>query len=135
MNKLTFTHYADPMPCPRPRVTSKGTAYMPIDYQVHKEDFITALREEYGYWQWGDSEQKKPRYKLTANFYRTRDDGDLDNLQKTLMDVLQRAGIISNDNQIIELVGSRHIDKTQPRTEFELEQLPPVITERKRKNV
>ena len=54
--------------------------------------------------------------------YRARKAGDLDNMQKVLLDSL--TGIAYNDDaQIVELHSWRHDDKGNPRVEVEIRQV------------
>ena len=57
-----------------------------------------------------------------AHVYRARKAGDLDNMQKVLLDSLN--GIAYNDDaQIVELHSWRHDDKANPRVEVEIRQV------------
>lgn len=57
--------------------------------------------------------------RLTMRFYRPRKAGDLDNMQKGLLDALN--GICwHDDRQIVELHAYRHDDKRNPRVEVEI---------------
>jgi len=55
---------------------------------------------------------------LTANFYRPRAAGDLDNYFKGLLDVLSGHAGYEDDGQIAELHAYRHESKERPRVEL-----------------
>lgn len=62
---------------------------------------------------------------VTANVYRPRAIGDLDNTFKALLDVLS-GKIYEDDSQIVELHAYRHEGKEKPRVELVVsEVLPP----------
>lgn len=62
--------------------------------------------------------------KVTATIYRPRKSGDLSNRIKPVEDVLQKAGVLLNDSQIVELHWYRREDKSHPRVEVEIMELP-----------
>jgi len=43
---------------------------------------------------------------------------DLDNSLKVVLDCLQKAEVIKNDNKCLEIVAKKHLDKIDPRVEF-----------------
>lgn len=45
---------------------------------------------------------------------------DLDNALKSIFDCLQVAQVIKNDNKIVEILATKHVDKENPRTEIAL---------------
>lgn len=45
---------------------------------------------------------------------------DLDNHCKIVLDAMQRAKVITNDNRCVKIVAEKFIDKTNPRIEFKL---------------
>lgn len=45
---------------------------------------------------------------------------DLDNSLKVILDCLQHAGAIRNDNRCVKIVAEKFVDKRQPRVEFEI---------------
>ena len=103
-------------PAPRPRVTRKGISYYPKVYNDFKKRGAFELKL-----QWQDKEPinkpieidifflcKKPKSKIrktTANHrkprYRAR--GDLDNLIKSVLDILQDSAVIENDSLIYSI--------------------------------
>ena len=45
---------------------------------------------------------------------------DLDNSLKVVLDCLQKCGAIKNDNKTMEISAFKHLDKTNPRIEFDI---------------
>ncbi len=45
---------------------------------------------------------------------------DLDNSLKVVLDCLQKAEVIKNDNKTMEIVAKKHLDKLNPRIEFSI---------------
>jgi Holliday junction resolvase RusA-like endonuclease len=45
---------------------------------------------------------------------------DLDNALKVILDCLQKAGAIKNDNKCVKIVAEKYLDKLNPRIEFTL---------------
>ncbi len=113
-----LTHRGDPIPCPRPRVTRRGT-YMPKRYVEYKEQLIDALAEALG-----DNPIKYyseiALYGLQAIFFRKgQRKADIDNLLKTVSDAA--AGIFwANDSQVREQYGRVVYGSTDPRVEIEV---------------
>lgn len=58
--------------------------------------------------------------KLTAKFYVKNERVDVDNSYTTLQDLLQKAKIIENDNQIKSFAVDSCVDKHSPRVELEI---------------
>lgn len=52
-------------------------------------------------------------------FFKTKA-SDLDGCFKIVLDCLQKARTIKNDNKCIRIVAEKHIDREQPRVEFEI---------------
>jgi Holliday junction resolvase RusA-like endonuclease len=48
---------------------------------------------------------------------------DLDNSLKIILDCLQRARAVSNDNKCVKIVANKFLDKKAPRIEFELKEV------------
>lgn len=58
---------------------------------------------------------------MRAIVYRDRAVGDLLNYLAAISDVLEKAGVVKNDRQIVSLDGSRMlVDRQRPRVEIEL---------------
>ena len=45
---------------------------------------------------------------------------DLDNHCKVVLDAMQKAKVITNDNKCVKIVAEKFIDKENPRIEFKL---------------
>lgn len=102
----------EPCPCPRPRVSRFG-AYYPPKYTKHKKqvaEHISALELE----RWPENTglhidyvfiMKRPKYmsakKYSCNRVLHARKPDLDNLVKTVNDVLQDAKVIHDDSAIV----------------------------------
>lgn len=67
------------------------------------------------------------RFTLFAKVYESNPRYDLDNALKTLLDCLQMAGAITNDNLCIKIVAEKHIDRITPRVEFWLKEHEPQL--------
>ena len=59
-------------------------------------------------------------FKFIINVYYNSRRPDLDNALKVILDCLQKADCISNDNKCIEIVAKKHLDKFNPRIEFSI---------------
>lgn len=59
-------------------------------------------------------------FELTATVYYRHNKYDLDNSLKTLLDCLQYAGAITNDNLCRRIVADKRIDPYHPRVEFSI---------------
>lgn len=66
-------------------------------------------------------------FSLTARVFFRSAASDLDNALKTLLDCLQYAGAITNDNLCAKLEAEKNTDEDNPRIEYKLERhdLPP----------
>lgn len=64
---------------------------------------------------------------LTARVFFRNNANDLDNALKTLLDCLQYAGAVTNDNLCAKLVATKDTDAENPRIEYKIErhELPP----------
>jgi Holliday junction resolvase RusA-like endonuclease len=110
-----LTHRGDPVPCPRPRVTQRGT-YMPKRYRDYKDQLVDALAEKLS-----DNPiqhyDELALYGLKAIFFRRgQRKADIDNLLKTVSDAA--TGIFwANDR---EQYGRVIYGSTDPRVEIEI---------------
>lgn len=70
-------------------------------------------------------------FELTVTIYYKHNNFDLDNSLKTLLDCLQYAGAITNDNLCRRIVADKRIDPYRPRVEFSIipEPAPPSLFE------
>lgn len=68
-------------------------------------------------------------FELIVVVYYMHNNFDLDNSLKTLLDCLQYAGAITNDNLCIRIVADKRIDPYRPRVEFSIipEPAPPSL--------
>lgn len=62
-------------------------------------------------------------YAITAHVYYDSRRPDLGNAEKAVGDLLQRVGAVKNDRNCQEIHMYRHIDKVNPRIEFEITEL------------
>jgi len=62
--------------------------------------------------------ERKVGIKINYTFSDNR--SDLGNRTKILLDLLQKVGIIENDNQVWKLIENKAIDKSNPKVEFEI---------------
>ena len=122
-------------PAPRPRVTRRGISFYPKVYRDFKKVAKDALAI-----QWKGLEplseplsleilvlQKKPKSRIrkaTANtrLPRANTRGDLDNLLKSILDVMEDAQIFTNDNIIysIKIEGWFAAENEEPLTTIKL---------------
>lgn len=114
---IQFCYPGNPKPCTRPRVAN-GQAYNDPAYTRYKKDFATYLHA-LGLHHCTITHSE---VHLKVVFYRaTKQRVDLDNLLKTVLDVLQDARVIENDNQVDFIAATKLYDKERPRTEVVLE--------------
>lgn len=64
-------------------------------------------------------------FRLLIDVYHSSRRFDLDNSLKTVLDLLQDVGAISNDNLCIGIQATKHIDRSNPRIVFALEEVEP----------
>ena len=57
-------------------------------------------------------------FKFVIDVYYDSRRPDLDNSLKVVLDCLQKAEVIKNDNKCLEIVARKHLDKIDPRVEF-----------------
>ncbi len=62
-------------------------------------------------------------FKIWIHVYFQSNRSDLDNAAKVILDCLQSCGMIENDRLCSILVMEKHIDKDNPRIEFEITKL------------
>ena len=63
------------------------------------------------------------KFKLEVTVYFKNAKSDLDNALKTLLDCIEKTGLISNDNKCYEIVAKKQVDIKKPRVEFEIIEL------------
>ena len=59
-------------------------------------------------------------FKFVIDVYYDSRRPDLDNSLKVVLDCLQKAGAIKNDNKAMEIIAKKHLDKLNPRIEFSI---------------
>lgn len=111
---LVIHVYAPIMPSPRPRVTRRGT-FMPADYRRHCDRLAASLAYARGLFESGHFGTCEPwdasrPMELDLAFWAARKPGDLDNLEKTILDAGQLhrgaapgAELWLNDAQVVKL--------------------------------
>lgn len=65
------------------------------------------------------------RFTLYVAVYESSIRYDLDNALKTILDCLQMAKAITNDNLCVKIVAEKRIDKNNPRVVFAIEEHEP----------
>lgn len=66
-------------------------------------------------------------FRLHITVYESSNAYDLDNCLKTVLDCLQYAGAITNDNLCVGINATKKIDRRNPRVEYGLEVLEPSL--------
>jgi Holliday junction resolvase RusA-like endonuclease len=59
-------------------------------------------------------------FKFIIDVYYDSRRPDLDNSLKVVLDCLQKAQAIKNDNKCLEIIAKKHLDKEKPRIEFQI---------------
>lgn len=59
-------------------------------------------------------------FEFEVDVYYPSNRSDLDNAMKILLDCLQRAKVIKNDNKCTKIIARKFIDKNNPRVEFKI---------------
>jgi len=104
---------------------SKSNSYKIIYYQGHPSLGKTRATEEYEnsfYMQVGPYKNLAIQgfFELEVRVYFSSLTHDLDNSLKVMLDCLQHANAIKNDNRCTRIVADKFIDKNNPRIEFRL---------------
>ena len=81
------------------------------DLKSYEKSFLTQYRA---------SETIACEFGINLTVYYPSRRADLDNSLKVILDCLQKAGAIKNDNKCVEIVAHRKLDKENPRIEFNL---------------
>lgn len=61
------------------------------------------------------------KFRIEIDVWFRQQRSDLDNAAKVILDMLQKVSAIDNDNLLYELVMRKHIDKENPRIEFQIQ--------------
>ena len=119
MSEWTFVALGQPVPKGRPRHTKNGHTYTPertVQAEVNMGLFFRQGCVGYG-------PPRTGRFKLSCKFYVRRDDADLDNLMKLVMDGLQGFAWV-NDKQVKKFGESEIlVDRGDPRTIITIEEI------------
>jgi Holliday junction resolvase RusA-like endonuclease len=59
-------------------------------------------------------------FKFIIDVYYNSRRPDLDNSLKVVLDCLQKANFIKNDNKCLEIIARKYLDKEKPRIEFDI---------------
>lgn len=62
-----------------------------------------------------------------ARVFFTHNGHDLDNSLKTILDCLQYANAITDDNLCVKIVAEKHIDKRVPRVQYAIQETQPTL--------
>ena len=62
-------------------------------------------------------------FKLHLKVFYPSEKSDLDNSLKIILDCLQKAKAIRNDNKCVKIVAEKYLDKERPRIEFLINQI------------
>jgi Holliday junction resolvase RusA-like endonuclease len=81
------------------------------DLKDYEKSFLTQYRA---------SETLECEFGINLTVYYPSRRADLDNSLKIILDCLQKAGAIKNDNKCVEIIAHRQLDKENPRIEFNL---------------
>lgn len=117
---MTITHFVfvgPPVSAPRPRATRQGHIYMPKEYMQHKKNLVYQLQKQINL---TNHQVIKDPVKIEINFIyprpkylggsdiRIKDTKpDIDNLVKTILDVLTDAKIWIDDNLVSSITASK----------------------------
>jgi Holliday junction resolvase RusA-like endonuclease len=105
--------------------TGKQARAMPVksaEYRGYEQQIFSALERRFG---GAGPRIIAPRLvAVTANVYRPRAIGDLDNTFKALLDCLS-GKVYEDDGQIVELHAYRHDSKERPRVELVVSEVAP----------
>ena len=64
-------------------------------------------------------------FRLIVDVYHSSNRFDLDNSLKTILDLLQDVGAITTDNLCVGIEATKHIDRSNPRVVFGIEEIEP----------
>lgn len=74
-----------------------------------------------------ENESVEVPFQIWIEVYFQSNRSDLDNSAKVILDCLQTSGVIKNDRLCSVLVMRKHIDKENPRIEFEIKAISKEI--------
>ena len=107
--------------------------FVPKEFCKYKREVADRARyaaSRYPLWQQVVLAQKLP-VRIHIHIVRMRWLGDIDNLQKNILDGLEESGVVfTNDNRVIQLLASVHTDpKQMPRAEIVIETANALLEE------
>ena len=91
--------------------------YKTVDLKSYEVSFEWQIRKHKG-------ETVRVPFEIWIDVYFQSNRSDLDNAAKVILDCLQNTGIIENDRLCSVLVMRKHVDKENPRIEFEIKAIP-----------
>ena len=111
---ISFSVPIKPRPTPRPRGKAGQKAYYPKDYQSYKDELEWLIKQA---WMEAKKTETVKPYAVHITVYKDRFDvsirnswrerdgvrGDLDNIQKGVVDALQAVGVIEDDRFVHEM--------------------------------
>ena len=80
---------------------------------AYEKSFLTQMSQY-------DYDTIEGEFKFVIHVYYPNRRSDLDNSLKVVLDCLQKCGAIKNDNKTMEISAFKHLDKTNPRIEFDI---------------
>ena len=89
-------------------------------YKAYQRSFVKQCRK------YRDRQIDKP-FILHVHVWHSNNRFDLDNSLKSLLDLLQDVGAITDDNLCIAIQAVKHIDRQRPRVEFAIAETQPRI--------
>lgn len=106
-------------------VPSKSNCYKIITLSGHGSLAKTKALKQYEesfLWQCGAYRNANinTMFEFNVRVYYPSKRSDLDNAMKVLLDMLQKAKAITNDNLCCKIVAEKFIDKVNPRVEFSI---------------
>lgn len=66
-------------------------------------------------------------FKLVIDVYQSSSRFDLDNSLKTILDLLQYVHAISDDNLCVKIDATKHVDRSNPRVVYSIEEYEPSL--------
>jgi crossover junction endodeoxyribonuclease RusA len=114
MTEARITVVGEPVAKERPRMGKHGNVYTPAATRAFETAVSLIARAQLPKF------KERDRVVIDLTFYCTSDAKDLDNLCKSTLDGLQKAGTFKNDKQIMELHARKHVrlDGETARTEI-----------------
>ena len=103
------------------QVPSKSNGYRIANNRMYKSIELKSYEVSF---EWQISKYKvitiEEPFQIWIDVYFQSNRSDLDNAAKVILDCLQTSGVIKNDRLCSVLVMRKHIDKENPRIEFEI---------------